>query len=88
VAQSVRLVDYLTTHISLSPIRRGLSPGFVNYKKGALNSQPQVIKFTVTFTNIDKTLTGEKEIQSNIEVANMCVQSNIPTDSVSLLYME
>jgi hypothetical protein len=46
VAQSVRLVDYLTTHISLSPIRRGLSPGFVNYKKGALNSQPQVIKFT------------------------------------------
>jgi len=39
-------LDYLTTHTSLSPIRRGLAPGFVNYKKGALDSQPQVIKFT------------------------------------------
>jgi hypothetical protein len=28
------------------PIRRGFAPGFVNYKKGALDSQPQVIKFT------------------------------------------
>jgi hypothetical protein len=27
-------LDYLTTHTSLSPIRRGLAPGFVNYKKG------------------------------------------------------
>jgi len=26
-------VDYLTTHTSLSPIRRGFAPGFVNYKK-------------------------------------------------------
>jgi hypothetical protein len=24
----------LTTHTSLSPIRRGFAPGFVNYKKG------------------------------------------------------
>ena len=37
---------YLRTHISLSPIRRGFAPGFVNYKKGALDSQPQVIKLT------------------------------------------
>ena len=27
-------MNYLTTHISLSPIRRGFAPGFVNYKKG------------------------------------------------------
>ena len=27
-------MDYLTTHISLSPIRRGFALGFVNYKKG------------------------------------------------------
>ena len=33
-------------HASLSPIRRGFAPSFVNYKKGALDSQPQVIKFT------------------------------------------
>jgi hypothetical protein len=31
-------LDYLTTHTSLSPIRRGFAPGFVNYKKGALDS--------------------------------------------------
>ena len=33
VAQRVRLLD-LTTHTSLSPIRRGFVPSFVNYKKG------------------------------------------------------
>ena len=46
VAQSVMLLDYLITHISLSPIRREFAPGRVNYKKGALDSQPQVIKIT------------------------------------------
>ena len=34
VAQRVRQLDYLTTHTSLSPIRCGFTPGFVNYKKG------------------------------------------------------
>jgi hypothetical protein len=33
VAQWVRLLD-LTTHTSLSPIRHGFAPDFVNYKKG------------------------------------------------------
>jgi hypothetical protein len=28
------LLDYLTTHTSLSPIRCGFAPDFVNYKKG------------------------------------------------------
>ena len=45
MAQWVRSLD-LTAHASLSPIRRGFAPSFVNYKKGALDSQPQVIKFT------------------------------------------
>jgi hypothetical protein len=36
----------LTAHTSLSPIWRRFAAGFVNYKKGALDSQPQVIKFT------------------------------------------
>ena len=27
-------MDYLTTHTSLSSIRREIAPGFVNYKKG------------------------------------------------------
>jgi len=42
-------LDYLTTHTRLSPLRRGFDPGFVNYKKGALHSQPQVIKLTSCF---------------------------------------
>ena len=37
---------YLATHTSLSPTRRGFAPAFVNYKKVALDSQLQVIKFT------------------------------------------
>ena len=41
MAQSVRALD-LTTHTSLSPIWRGFAPSFVNYKKGTLDSQPQV----------------------------------------------
>ena len=42
VAQLVRSLD-LATHTSLSPIRRGFAPSFVNYKKkGALDSQLQV----------------------------------------------
>jgi hypothetical protein len=44
VAQWVRSLD-LTAHTSLSPIRRGFAPIFVNYKKGALDSLPLVIKF-------------------------------------------
>ena len=36
VAQLVRSLD-LTTHKSLSPRRRGFSPGFVNYEKDALD---------------------------------------------------
>jgi hypothetical protein len=39
-------LDYQTIHASLTPIRRGFAPGFENYKKGALDSQPQVIKLT------------------------------------------
>jgi len=45
VAQWVRSLD-LTAHSSLSPIRRGFAPGFVNYKNGALDSKPQVRKLT------------------------------------------
>jgi hypothetical protein len=36
----------LTAHTSLSPIRRGFAPSFVNYKKDALDSQPQESKLT------------------------------------------
>ena len=37
------LKPYLTTHTSLSPIRRGFAPNLVNYKKGAFDLQPQVM---------------------------------------------
>jgi hypothetical protein len=39
-------LDDLTTHARLSPIRRHLAPDFCKLQKGALDSQPQVIKFT------------------------------------------
>ena len=44
-----KLVQILSQNIfntSLSPIRRGFAPGFVHYKKGAFDMQPQVITFT------------------------------------------
>jgi hypothetical protein len=37
----------LTTHTSLSPIWHGFAPSFVNYKKGALDSQPQAYQLLV-----------------------------------------
>ena len=36
-----------TTHTSLLPIRCEFAPDFVNYKKGALDSQLQVISLPV-----------------------------------------
>jgi hypothetical protein len=42
-------------------MRRGFTPGFVNYKKGALNSQPQVIKFTSCLAS-SSTKTGRHDI--------------------------
>jgi hypothetical protein len=36
-------LDYLTTHTSLSPIWRGFTLSFVNYKKGAVDSQSAAI---------------------------------------------
>jgi hypothetical protein len=55
VAKWVRSLD-LTTHTSPSPIRRGLVPSFVNYKKGTLDSQPQVIKFTGCLSRVGGSL--------------------------------
>ena len=51
-------LDYLTTHTSLSPVRRGFAPGFVNYKKDALDSQPQVIKLTSCLSMVGGSLLG------------------------------
>ena len=45
VAQWGRSLD-LTAHTSVSAIRRGFAPSFVNCKKGPLDSQPHVKKFT------------------------------------------
>ena len=51
----IRSLD-LTSHTSISPIRRGFAPGFVNYKKGALDSQPPVIKLTSCLPMVDGSL--------------------------------
>ena len=42
----VALNTNIQIHTSLSKIRRRLAPDFLNYKKSALNSQTQMIKFT------------------------------------------
>jgi hypothetical protein len=66
-------LDYLTTHTSLSPIRREFAPGFVNYKKGALDSQPQVCIFENNIDEEKKTL-QKRYIES--------FQSDLSIDSV------
>jgi hypothetical protein len=70
VAQWVRWLDYLTTHTSISPIRHGFALGFVNYKKGALYSQPQVIKLTSCLSMVGGSLlvlrTVVKELRSKM----------------------
>jgi hypothetical protein len=55
MAQCVRSLD-LTIRTSLSPIRRRFAPSFVNNKKGALDSQPQVIKFTSCLPRVGSSL--------------------------------
>jgi hypothetical protein len=46
----------LTTLTSLSPMWCGFAPGFVNYKNGTLDSQPQVIKLTSCFPMVGGSL--------------------------------
>jgi hypothetical protein len=52
VRPSIPINTNLITHTSLSPIRRGFAFGFVNYKKGALGSQPHVIILPVAYSNL------------------------------------
>ena len=56
MSQLVSQLDYLITHTSLSPIWRVFAPDFVNYKKDALDSQPQVIKLTSCLSMIGGSL--------------------------------
>jgi hypothetical protein len=51
-----------TTHTSPSPIRRGFASDFVNYKKGALDSQPQVIKFTSCLPMVGSSKTERHDV--------------------------
>ena len=61
VAPCVRSLD-LTTLASLPPIRSGFASDFVNYKKGALDSQPQVIKFTSCLPMVGSSKTERHDI--------------------------
>jgi hypothetical protein len=45
-----------------------------------------IARYVVNLYPHNTTLTGEKGIQSNIEVDNRCAKSNLLTDKVSLLY--
>ena len=43
-------------HQHINNLGRGFAPGFVNCKKGPLDSQPQVIKFTRCLPMVDDSL--------------------------------
>ena len=55
-------MNYLTTHASLSPIRRGLGPGFVNYKKGAPQLPVHGRLFSLGTSASSTTKTGRNDI--------------------------
>jgi hypothetical protein len=76
MAQWVLLLD-LTTHTSLSSIRRGFASGFVNYKNSALDAQPQVIKFTSCLP-ISNQIASDSDFERHI--SNTFKLSNITID--------
>jgi hypothetical protein len=69
VTQRVRSLD-LTTHASLSPIRRGFVPGFVNYKKGAPDSLAQVMKFSSCLLMVGGSLWVLRIVNLRIKILN------------------
>ena len=83
MAQWVRQLDYLTTHTNLSPIRRGFTPGFVNYKKWCTRLlQPQVIKFTSYLIMIGSSLGVLRLLPLLILVAEILLKVALITNQI------
>jgi hypothetical protein len=80
-------IIYLTTHTSLSPIRRGIAPGFVNYKKGALDSQPQVIKFTSCLPMICGSPASSTTKTGRHDIAEILLKVALNTINQSIIFL-
>jgi len=71
---------------SLSPIQRGFAPGFVNCKKGALDSQPQVIKLTSCFPMVGGSLVSSTFKTGRHDIAEILLKVALNTKNQSNHY--
>ena len=78
-----KVIGAITTHTSLSPIQSGFALGFVNYKKGALDFQPQVIQLPVQGQWFSSASSTTKTIRHDIAGILLKVALNTINQSIN-----
>ena len=88
MAQWVRWLDYPTNHTRLPPISRGFASGFVNYKKGALDSQPHVIKLTSCLPMVGSSLWASYTAKTgHHDIAEILLKLALSTNNKSINHL-